>query len=91
MGVKNVIVTLGKRRVIKTPQVCHYFLQQKINIVWIVLVPVTIFISALASIFRKVIRLKRYIQIAIQAAGFSVSKEGVIDSLVHHVTLKNYF
>ena len=30
------------------------------------------------------------IQIAIQAAGFSVSKEGVIDSLVDHVTLENY-
>ena len=47
------------------------------------------FISALASL-SKGYPTEAAIQIAIQAAGFSVSKEGVIDSLVDHVTLENY-
>ena len=48
------------------------------------------FISALASYLSKGYPTEATIQIAIQAAGFSVSKEGVIDSLVDHVTLENY-
>ena len=48
------------------------------------------FISALASYLSKGYPTEAAIQIAIQAAGFSVSKEGVIDSLVDHVTLENY-
>ena len=88
-GRKNVIVTLGKRRVIKTPQVCHYFPATE-NIAVDSTGASDSFISALASYLSKGYPTEAAIQIAIQAAGFSVSKEGVIDSLVDHVTLENY-
>ena len=89
-GVKNVIVTLGKKGVLlKTPQVCHYFPATE-NIAVDSTGASDSFISALASYLSKGYPTEAAIQIAIQAAGFSVSKEGVIDSLVDHVTLENY-
>lgn len=90
MGVKNVIVTLGKKGVLlKTHQVCHYFPATE-NIAVDSTGASDSFISALASYLSKGYPTEAAIQIAIQAAGFSVSKEGVIDSLVDHVTLENY-
>ena len=51
--------------------------------------PVTALSARSPPIFER-LSTEAAIQIAIQAAGFSVSKEGVIDSLVDHVTLENY-
>ena len=89
MGVKCHCYFRKKGVLLKTPQVCHYFPATE-NIAVDSTGASDSFISALASYLSKGYPTEAAIQIAIQAAGFSVSKEGVIDSLVDHVTLENY-
>lgn len=89
-GVKCVIVTLGKKGCfLKTANIQKYFPASDF-IATDSTGASDAFISALASYLLKEYSLEKAIQIAIIAAGFSVSRDGVLNSLVDNNTLESY-
>ncbi|SJN43007.1 Hypothetical sugar kinase in cluster with indigoidine synthase indA, PfkB family of kinases [Marinilactibacillus psychrotolerans 42ea] len=89
-GVKCVIVTLGKKGcLLKTANIEKYFPASDFTATDSTGAS-DAFISALASYLLKEYSLEKAIQIAIIAAGFSVSRDGVINSLVDNNTLESY-
>ncbi|KOR88048.1 PfkB family carbohydrate kinase [Paenibacillus solani] len=89
-GVKNVIVTLGKKGCyLKNAEVERFFPASEFAAVDSTGAS-DAFISALASYLLRGCSLVSAIQIATIAAGFSVSRDGVIHSLADRVTLESY-
>lgn len=89
-GVTCVIVTLGEKGCFfKTAAVEKYFPASDFTAIDRTGAS-DAFISALASYLLKEYSLEKAIQIAIIAAGFSVSRDGVMNSLVDNNTLESY-
>ena len=89
-GVKNVIITLGYR---------GCYLRNSQYAIWYDAPPVTVvdttgaadaFISALAVYLLKNYSLPDAVEVASHAAGFCVTKQGVIPALVDHDSLEQY-
>lgn len=89
-GVKNLIVTLGKRGCfLKTAHSERYFPASNFTAVDSTGAS-DAFISALAAYLMRGCPLENAIQIATHAAGFSVSRDGVLNSLIDKATLESY-
>lgn len=89
-GVKNVIVTLGNRGCfLKNATTSTYFPASDFSAVDTTGAS-DAFISALSVYLLRGYQLPKAIQIATHAAGFSVSRDGVLNSLVDKTTLESY-
>lgn len=89
-GVKHVIVTLGKRGCfLKNAQTTKYFPAADFSAIDTTGAS-DAFISALSAYLLKGLSIEKAICIATYAAGFSVARDGVANSLIDRVTLESY-
>lgn len=89
-GIPNVIITLGARGCyLKTAEQCQYFPAAKFT-------PIDTtggadaFISCLAAYLIDGYSLEKSIRIAIYAAGFCISRQGVVPAMVERTTLESH-
>lgn len=89
-GVKNVIVTLGKQGCfLKNAEQEKYFSAANFSTIDSTGAS-DAFISALSAYLLRDYCLEKAIQIAIYAAGFLVSRDGITTALVDRTTLESY-